>query len=126
MWRQGRNRKMASKFGKELKMLRLKNDEILKNMADKMEMSSAYLSAIELGKRKVPDDFIEKLTKAYQLNQLQVNEINNALNEHEGKIEIILNNVDPEKKEMAMIFARTFENMGSEKAKQIIEMLKKK
>jgi transcriptional regulator with XRE-family HTH domain len=126
MWRQGRNRKMATKFGKELKMLRLKNDEILKNMADKMEMSSAYLSAIELGKRKVPDDFIKKLTKAYQLNQLQVNEINNALNEHEGKIEIILNNVDPEKKEMAMIFARTFENMGSEKAKQIIEMLKMK
>jgi transcriptional regulator with XRE-family HTH domain len=117
---------MASKFGKELKMLRLKNDEILKNMADKMEMSSAYLSAIELGKRRVPDDFIEKLTKAYQLNQLQVNEINNALNEHEGKIEIVLNNVDSEKKEMAMIFARTFEDMGSEKAKQIIEMLKQK
>ena len=117
---------MATKFGKELRMLRLENDELLKNMAEKMEMSSAYLSAIELGKRGVPGNFIEKLSKVYNLVPSRVNQIINAMNDDEGKVEINIKSVDANKKEMAMIFARTFDEMDSEKAKKIIEMLKKR
>ena len=46
---------MLTKFGKKLRALRLENDQRLKDMADKLEVTAAYLSAVENGKRSVPD-----------------------------------------------------------------------
>ena len=46
---------MLTKFGKELRKIRIENDEILKDMADKLNVTAAYLSAVENGNRKVPD-----------------------------------------------------------------------
>lgn len=39
---------MLTKFGKELRKIRIENDEILKDMADKLNVTAAYLSAVEM------------------------------------------------------------------------------
>ena len=37
---------MLTKFGKELRKIRIEHDEILKDMADKLNVTAAYLSAV--------------------------------------------------------------------------------
>ena len=45
---------MITEFGKALRKLRIDRGETLKIMADNLEMTSSYLSAIECGKRNIP------------------------------------------------------------------------
>ena len=52
---------MVNEFGKLLRKIRIDNGEILKDMADKLEMTSSYLSAIECGKRNIPNNLIPRL-----------------------------------------------------------------
>ena len=40
-------------FAKALRILRIERGEVLKDMADKLGITSSYLSAIECGKRKI-------------------------------------------------------------------------
>lgn len=48
-------------FGRYVATLRAERDERLRDMADVLLMSPAYLSSIEVGRRNVPDGLLEKL-----------------------------------------------------------------
>ena len=56
---------MLTRFGKKLRTLRLEKDQRLKDMADELGVTAAYLSAVENGKRSVPDLWIGKLSDRY-------------------------------------------------------------
>ena len=43
---------MITKLGDYLRKLRIRNQQILKNMADELGVSSAFLSAVENGKKE--------------------------------------------------------------------------
>lgn len=60
---------MLTGIGKFLRKLRIDNEEILKDMADALGVSSAFLSAVENGKKKMPDSWIEKLKDIYSFPQ---------------------------------------------------------
>ena len=60
---------MITEFGKALRKLRIDRGEILKTMAEKLNMTSSYLSAIECGKRNIPSDLISKLASIYDLTE---------------------------------------------------------
>ena len=62
-------------FGKVLRKLRIDHSEILGDMAKKLEISPAYLSAIENNGRVIPDDLIAKLAQKYNLNDAQIKEL---------------------------------------------------
>lgn len=64
-----------TEFGKELRKIRLDNDELLKNMADKLSVGSAYLSAIEHGKKVVPSTLIYRLRDLYGLAAEEVDKL---------------------------------------------------
>ena len=52
-----------TELAKILKSIRLGNGQILKNMSDALNVTSSYLSAVENGKRPMPEEWIEKLEK---------------------------------------------------------------
>ena len=43
---------MLTRFGKRLRTLRIEENQRLKDMADKLGVTAAYLSAVENGKRR--------------------------------------------------------------------------
>ncbi|KHF28295.1 Helix-turn-helix domain protein [Anoxybacillus sp. BCO1] len=55
---------MLTEFGRFCRKLRIDNGELLKHMADKLGVTSSYLSAVENGKRNVPQDWVEKNCKS--------------------------------------------------------------
>lgn len=67
--------KMITEYGKFLRKLRIDQGQILKTMAEKLGVSSAFLSAVENGKKKIPKTWEEKLVKEYKLDGEQLAEL---------------------------------------------------
>ena len=57
------------KFGKLLRNIRITRSLLLKDMADKLDISSAELSAIETGKKPIPDWFISAIASNYNIGE---------------------------------------------------------
>ena len=61
---------MLSDFGIPIRKVRLERQLLLKDMADTLGVSSAFLSSVEKGKRKVPKGWVDKLgPKVYFVSQ---------------------------------------------------------
>lgn len=114
---------MNTEFGKFLRKLRIDKGEILKNMADKLGMTSSYLSAIECGKRNIPDDLIEKLTSIYCLDEKEQQELSIARDRSLNSIEIELSSSSADKRDLALQFARQFNDMDDDVVSQIQRFL---
>lgn len=56
-----------SRFGVFCRKLRLENRELLYDMAEKLGVSSAFLSKVENGKGKPPADWRQKIISFYNL-----------------------------------------------------------
>lgn len=56
---------MLTDFGKLLRKIRMDREELLYNMAQKLRMTPAQLSAIETGKCPIPDGFVEEVVRVY-------------------------------------------------------------
>lgn len=117
---------METSIGAYLRKLRLTNEELLKDMAKKLEVSSAFLSAVENGKKKVPDNWLEKISSLYSINSDEQTELKNAILESSSVLELDLREVSQHRKEVAISFAREFETMDEEMAKTIMEFLKER
>ena len=110
---------MLTAFGIALRKLRLDCGEILTTMADKLEISSSYLSAIEVGKRNVPEDFICRLSTKYNLDNRKVRELETAKLESQKEVVLGLENVPIGKREAALLFARKFDDLDEKTAEKI-------
>lgn len=114
---------MLTKVGKLLRQIRLNNDEILRDMAEKLGVSSAFLSAVENGKKKMPKTMRNKLIKKYKLIGDEVITLDNAIIESNDSVAINISSVSTAKKRLAISFARTFGEMDEEDVKAFAEYL---
>lgn len=63
---------MLTEFGKVLRSIRISRHELLKDMADKLKITSAQLSSIEIGKIEVSSNLINELSKIYRLSENEI------------------------------------------------------
>lgn len=64
---------MLDEFGKLLRDIRIRQRLLLYDMAKTLDISSAELSAIECGRKSVPDWFIPALEKHYGIGDTCAN-----------------------------------------------------
>lgn len=114
---------MLTKVGKFLREICMSNNEILKEMAAKLDVTSAFLSAIENGKKKMPAKMRNKIVKTYNLNKEKVKELDNAIMESNDTVELNISFVSDAKKRLAVSFARTFGEMTEKDVKEFAEYL---
>ena len=121
---------MITEFGKILRKIRIDCGEVLKDMADNLSssslrMSSAYLSAIEVGKRAIPDALIPALETVYELSDDIVEQLKRAADQSAKSIKLNLDGKADEKRNAALIFARNFESMDKATAENILKLFNK-
>ncbi|MBP3836514.1 MAG: helix-turn-helix domain-containing protein [Pyramidobacter sp.] len=116
---------MITSLGKFLRILRLQRGEILKNMADRLGVSSAFLSAVENGKKKMPVLWFERLRDLYELDESQMGELRRANLETTNQVELNLKNATPPQRELAILFARQFNDIDEVTSMQIANLLNK-
>lgn len=116
---------MLTSIGKFLRKIRIDHEEILKDMAEKLGVSSAFLSAVENGKKKMPETWFEKLKNIYSFSPEQEEELQNAIIDTNNLVEIQLRNASKNNKDLAIYFAREFDSLDDETSKQILKLLKR-
>lgn len=116
---------MKTKLGGYLRRIRLKNGEILKDMAERLGVTSAFLSAVENGKKNMPEKWVDKLKELYHLTETERDELEVCAMESRHSIEINLKNATGQNRELAILFARSFENMSVEASGELMEYLKR-
>lgn len=114
---------MITKFGKLLRKIRIDHGEILKNMADKLEVSPAFLSAVEIGKKNVPKGWVERISSIYNLSPSETQALFLSAEDAVRSVKIDLLNASDTQRSVAIAFARSFDNMSEDTAKKIFNMM---
>ncbi len=110
-------------FGEYLRILRIKNHEVMGDMAAKLEVSVPFLSAVENGRKNIPRGWIEKIAQMYSLSAYEVQSLKTAEEESLTQYKIRVGNAGVTQRKAAMQFARSFDNMDDETAARILELL---
>lgn len=100
---------MLTPFGKTIRKARIDYGFTLKEVADKAGVSSAYLSAVETGKKPLTNDFVNGLLKAMDLPEDRNKEIIASAATHIHEVKLNHQGRTSEEVEFAMMFARKFE-----------------
>lgn len=111
--------KGVTSLGKKLRKIRIENDEVTYDMAEKIGISVSYLSAIENGKRKIPKNFIEILFEVYNLKEEEKKEILEMVASYSGEMKLRLEGMNASQKELSLLYARKISNLSEEQIKKI-------
>ncbi|MCF0231871.1 MAG: helix-turn-helix transcriptional regulator [Enterococcus sp.] len=114
---------MLTALGKYLRKLRIDKEETLKEMADKLNVSSPFLSELENGKKKIPTEFGTKLSKVYKFTTSMNRELQDAIAESNEFVELNFKNKSNARKDLAITFAREFDNLDSKSINEINKIL---
>jgi len=115
---------MLTEFGQYLRKLRIDCGELLKDMADKLGVTSSYLSAVETGKRNIPDGWVEKINQFYKLDMFEQEALRIAVTNSTRAVTMDLSNMVPKRRETALLFARKFvevDNSAIEAIRKLLE-----
>lgn len=112
-------------FGRRLRKLRIDRGETLAEMACHFDITSSYLSAIEKGKRPAPRELAARIAEYYDLDVKPRNELIAAAERTAKSVKIDLSNVSETKKDAALVFARSFNDLDDTTAASVIKLLRR-
>lgn len=116
---------MLTELGKELRKIRINSDEILKDMASKLGITPAYLSAIENGKRTPTKKFMDTLFSIYNISEEEQKNLTQIFHSTIDNVSINLSNQSQEHKDLGLVFARKFEGLTPDQIDKLIKILNK-
>lgn len=111
---------MTNNFGKFCRKLRIDRGELLLDMATKLDVSPAFLSKVENGKKKPPKEWRDKLIELYELNVRQSDELDECLYEAQNYESIDISSWNDNDRMLMLSFARGFEKIDKEALRQLI------
>lgn len=117
---------MLTEFGKALRKIRIDRQQLLRDMADKLGVSSAYLSAVETGKRRIPQDWVSKIASIYSLSCEEQADLQSAADNSVFDVTISLVNASEQKRNAVLSFARALDGLNDEDLKRIMASRKEK
>ena len=112
-----------SSFGKIIKKLMIDNDENLSNLAELFSVTTAFVSAVLIGKKPVPEEWYEKLCDHYNLNEIEKSNLFDAYCNTKNTIKLDVSNCKTEKKKLALQFQQKLPNLSDEDLKEITKVL---
>jgi len=116
---------MLNEFGIFTRKLRIETGQRLKDMADKLGISSSYLSATEIGKRPIPVKWLDILKTEYNLSHEQYLELERSYENSLDSINIDLNQKDDSDKDLILSFARNFDSLDDKNKEYLRKIFKR-
>ena len=97
---------MLTALGRFLRKIRIDRNELLKDMADKLEVSASFLSAVENGKKSMPSEWNSRLPELYNFSTDQLLDFTEAVAESEKSLDLVFSEVNSNGRQVAVAFAR--------------------
>ncbi|HFL3270936.1 TPA: helix-turn-helix domain-containing protein [Clostridioides difficile] len=117
--------KEVTPFGKILRKIRIDNDETLKDMSEKFNVTSSHLSAVETGKRSIPKQWQDIIVKEYNLNENETNQLKKSILHSATEVKINTIDLNKDEKELVFAFASRFKHLNNQDKEEIKSILKK-
>lgn len=114
---------MISKFGVCLRKIREQEKDSLRQMAIKLGVSAAFLSAMEVGRKTIPVEYVDKIKGIYVLTQEQEIELENSIHETNERVPIELAAMNEAQKDISLMFARKIKTADEELLRKLKEAL---
>lgn len=62
----------CTRYGRVLRHIRARHKEVMLDMAKVLDVTPSFLSSVENGKEKVPEEWTEKIADHYHLNDMEI------------------------------------------------------
>ena len=111
-----------SAFGRFIRKYRIDHNILLKQMADKLGYSSAFLSAIETGAKNIPSDLEQKILINYVFSPEEKKQLQEAIDLSRTQINLSFKNSAIDQR-IVGAFCRNFESLDDELKKRILQLL---
>jgi transcriptional regulator with XRE-family HTH domain len=92
-------------------------------MAQRMGVSSAFLSNIENGKKRVPDSFVDKLAESFPEVRVQYDRFVGLANKARNEVVLSLQDSSSDDANLATALARKFSGLTEEQKKNLWAIL---
>lgn len=112
---------MVTEVGKVLRIVRINTGDSLRDMAAKIGMSAAYLSAIETGKRNVPENLFDSVCAKYPLSDVDKARLKEAIESSTVKMKINLTEMEEKKKKI--IYSLTKDDIDDTTLDKLCEII---
>ena len=112
-----------TKFAEYIRILRVRNHEVMGDTAKLLGVTVPFVSAVENGKRNVPEEWFDVFVQHYNLSMLEQKELRKAIEDSRTQVKIDLVHTQNFQREMALQFQRSFDDINEETAKKILELL---
>lgn len=116
---------MITDFGKQLRKIRIDEQELLADMAQKLGVSSAYLSAVETGKRNIPDAWLQKIISVYKLPEERAQTLTDSFFYSKPVVKIELSQATEQQKTTALSFAKALDGLSDSDLEKIMTVVNK-
>ena len=115
---------MLTEFGKFTRKLRIDINETLYQMAKRLNVSSSFLSAVEVGSKNIPKTWLELLSNEYKLSEDQKNDLKNAIELSTNVIRLDFSNKRIEDRELMLKLEKRISVFSVETKEKLNEILK--
>lgn len=113
----------TTELGKELRKLRIDHHERMLDMAQKLGRSVAFLSAVEVGRKPPPHDFVQRIIEVYKLTGEAAQRLFVAMDRSLENFKIKAQT--PIARDTAALLARRFDKLSPADLQAIQQILKK-
>ncbi len=110
-------------FGVELRKLRVEKDLRLFDLANHLGVSTAMVSAIETGRKPIPDGFVTRVAQSLQLEIPEIRSLRSAA--EQTRKEVRVEHLRPQEREMVAAFARNLSDLPPDMLAKIRKALQK-
>lgn len=111
-----------TKFGVFLRKLRLEKAMVLRKMANDLEISPAYLSVIENGKRAIPASLPQKIIQLYSLSSKETEELCRSVDLSQTQVTVNTQG-DALSNKIILALSRKMTVLSNEQKERILEII---
>ncbi len=114
-------------FGKEARKLRIDKDLLLKDVADGLNVSPTFLSAVEAGRKPIPPGFVNRVADFMGLSDEERHRLQLAADQSVREQRIAFTpGASAVARETVSMLARNFESLTEDDFKRIREVLERR
>jgi len=117
---------MLTAFGREVRKLRIDRGQLLKDLADGLGVSSAWLSAVETGRKSIPATLPSQIAAHYGLSERDRERLVEAAALSRKEFTVVPRQGDDLSRSVAARLARSFEDLSPAELEQIHEVLRRR
>ncbi|WP_416515135.1 helix-turn-helix domain-containing protein [Brachyspira hyodysenteriae] len=116
---------ILTEFGKVSRKLRIDRNLTLSDMAERTNLSASYISAVEIGKKDLTMELVEKYIEILTVTEEEKEELLKSASVTMNSLKIDLTN-EEEKNKIALKLARNIKYLNDEQIKKIENILNNK